>query len=163
MRLRLAVPLIAAIALAGAGVNHPAAAQGKQTPTPSPSSAPSSAPAAAVASDAIDIELNALEPLKEMCRVSFVIRNTADEPLSSIKLDLAVFNPEGVVQRRLVAELGPIRASKTMVKAFELDRPCAQIGSLLVNDVTECAPADPSACLDRLKLASRAGGVRFFK
>lgn len=148
--MRFPIAVLAAIALTAAT----AAAQEKPTDKPAP---------AAEASDKILVELNALDPIKEMCRVSFVIRNPAPEPLASIKLDLAVFNSEGIVQRRLVAELGPVRAAKTMVKAFELDRPCAQLGSLLVNDVTECAPADPATCLDRLQLASRAPGVKFFK
>jgi hypothetical protein len=74
-----------------------------------------------------------------------------------------VFGTNGVVQRRLVAELGPLRRAKTVVKAFEIEGDCASIGSLLVNDVTACAPGDAGACLDRLVLASRLSNVRFFK
>jgi hypothetical protein len=59
--------------------------------------------------------------------------------------------------------LGPVRGVKTIVKAFELDTECGQIGSILVNDVTACAPMASDACLDRLALSSRVPNVRLFK
>jgi hypothetical protein len=120
-------------------------------------------PAPAGAADTIRVELNALESLSGKCRLSFVLENKGNEALQSLKLDLAVFNPAGIVGRRLVVELGPIRKAKTIVKAFELDSECAQIGALLVNDVAACVPGDPAACLDELALSSRAPDVRFYK
>jgi hypothetical protein len=115
------------------------------------------------ASDPIRVELNAAESVQGRCRLSFVIENKADAAIESLKLDFAVFGTNGVVQRRLVAELGPLRRAKTVVKAFEIEGECASIGSLLVNDVTVCTPGEPGACLDRLILASRLSNVRLFK
>ncbi len=66
-----------------------------------------------------------------------------------------MFGTNGVVQRRLVAELGPLRPAKTVVKAFEIEGECASIGSLLVNDVTVCTPGEAGACLDRMVLTSK--------
>lgn len=149
--MRLSAAALAAIALVFAA--PPASAQ-----APAPAENPAGASA-----DSIRVELNALESVQERCRMSFVIGNEAPESLDNLKLDLAVFNPDGIVHRRLVVELGPVRGEKTMVKAFELDSPCAQLGSILVNDVTECAPAAATACLDRLTLASRPEGIRFYK
>jgi hypothetical protein len=113
--------------------------------------------------DAIRVELNSAESVQGRCRMSFVIENKGEAAIDSLKLDFAVFGTNGVVQRRLVAELGPLRRAKTVVKAFEIEGDCASIGSLLVNDVTVCAPGDAGACLDRLALASRLTNVRFFK
>lgn len=113
--------------------------------------------------DAIRVELNAAEGVQNRCRLSFVIENKGEAAIDSLKLDFAVFGTNGVVQRRLVAELGPLRRAKTVVKAFEIEADCASIGSLLVNDVTACAPGEAGACLDRLVLASRLSNVRFFK
>jgi hypothetical protein len=115
------------------------------------------------AADPIRVELNSTESVQGRCRMSFVIENKGDAAIDSLKLDFAVFGTNGVVQRRLVAELGPLRRAKTVVKAFEIEGDCASIGSLLVNDVTACAPGDAGACLDRLVLASRLSNVRFFK
>ncbi|MBX9827503.1 MAG: hypothetical protein K2Y27_21225 [Xanthobacteraceae bacterium] len=125
---------------------------------------PAAAPAAPnEPADQIRVELNSAESAQGRCRMSFVIENKGEAAVDSLKLDFAVFGTNGVVQRRLVAELGPLRRAKTVVKAFEIEGDCASIGSLLVNDVTACAPGDAGACLDRLVLASRLTNVRFFK
>jgi hypothetical protein len=113
--------------------------------------------------DALRVELNAAESVQSRCRLSFVIENKAQAAVDSLKLDFAVFGANGVVQRRLVAELGPLRPAKTVVKAFEIEGDCASIGSLLVNDVTVCTPGDAGACLDRMVLTSKLTNVRLFK
>jgi hypothetical protein len=110
----------------------------------------------------VAVELNTVETVDNRCRITFVIENKAQEPLESLKLDLAVFTPERVVARRLATELGPVRGSKTIVKTFALDGACGEIGSILVNDVT-CAPGTPDACLDGLTLSSRIKDVRLYK
>jgi hypothetical protein len=120
-------------------------------------------PVWAGAGDPIRVELNAAESVQSRCRLSFVIENKSEAAIESLKLDLAVFGRDGVIQRRLVTELGPVRGAKTIVKAFELDTECGQIGSILVNDVTACAPMAPDACLDRLALSSHVSNVRLFK
>jgi hypothetical protein len=120
-------------------------------------------PVWAAAGDPIRVELNAAESVQSRCRLSFVIENKSEAAIESLKLDLAVFGRDGVIQRRLVTELGPVRGAKTIVKAFELDTECGQVGSILVNDVTACAPMAPDACLDRLALSSHVPNVRLFK
>jgi hypothetical protein len=119
-------------------------------------------PVPASANDAINVELNVLESSQNRCRFAFVVENKGDTSLEVLKLDLAVFDRDGVVRRRLVTELGPVRRQKTIVKSFELDGEC-QVGAILVNDVAACAPADPAACLDRLGLSSRVPGIRLYK
>jgi len=113
--------------------------------------------------DALRVELNAAESVQSRCQLSFVIENKGGAAVDSLKLDFAVFGTSGVVQRRLVAELGPLRPAKTVVKAFEIEGECASIGSLLVNDVTVCTPGEAGACLDRMVLTSKLTNVRLFK
>jgi hypothetical protein len=110
----------------------------------------------------VNVELNTVETADNHCRLTFVIENKAPEALQSLKLDLAVFNLQRVVQRRLAIELGPVRGNKTIVKTFALDGACGEVGSILVNDVT-CAPGQPDACLDGLTLSSRIKDVRLYK
>jgi hypothetical protein len=119
--------------------------------------------APAAANEPIRLELNALENAESRCRVSFVIENKAQAALDNLRLELAVFNRDGIVQRRVSADMGPVRAAKTVVKSFTIDGGCEEIGAILVNDVTACAPGDANACLDRLALSSRAKEVRFYK
>ena len=104
---------------------------------------------AAVKTD-VRVELNNIETADNRCRLTFVIANKAKDAMESLKLDLAVFNPQGIVQRRLVTEMGPLRASKTIVKTFAVEGACGEIGSILVNDVT-CSPGTPG------RLPHRAG------
>jgi hypothetical protein len=112
---------------------------------------------------AIRVELNAAETVQSRCRLSFLIENKSANTLDSLRLDLAVFDREGVIHRRLVTEMGPVLREKTVLKAFEIDAACAQIGSVLVNDVTACSPGDPGSCLDRMALASKVQSVRLYK
>ena len=119
--------------------------------------------APARAQDTVRIELNTLENADNRCRMTFVIENKTARTVDSLKLDLALFNTEGAVYRRMVADMGPVRAAKTVVKTFATDGDCAQLGSLLVNEVAACTPGEPNACLDQLALSSRVKAVRLYK
>ena len=115
------------------------------------------------AQELVRVELNTVETADNRCRMTFVIENKSTHAVDSLKLDFALFNPEGAVYRRMVADMGPVRASKTVVKTFATDGDCAQLGSLLVNEVTACTPGEPNACLDQLALSSRVKAVRLYK
>lgn len=118
----------------------------------------------AAADPASHIELNAAERLQQdHCRLSFVIWNNAESAIDTLKLDLALFDREGAIYRRMILEIGPVRPAKTIVRTFDVEADCSQIGSILLNDVTSCAPGEPGACLDRLTLSSRSSTIRFFK
>jgi hypothetical protein len=115
------------------------------------------------AGESLHVELNTGETTENRCRLTFVIENKAKEPVESLKLDLALFNTEGVVQTRMVTEMAPVRPVKTVVRTFSVDGDCKQIGSILVNDITACVPGTPNACLDTLELSSKLKGVKFYK
>jgi len=123
----------------------------------------------------IPIELNRLESLPAAggspggpqssgvgCRVYIVVTNPDPEPLSQLRLDVMMFNTDGIVSHRVDLELGPLPARKTAVRLFDIQgQPCDGISRLLVNDVL-CSvgpstdPNQHQACLDRLQLSSRA-------
>ena len=118
----------------------------------------------AAADPDIHIELNTAEAAPpDHCRLSFVIQNNAESAIDTLKLDLALFDREGAVHRRMIVEIGPVRAAKTILRTFNVESDCGQISSILLNDVTACAPGEPGACLDRLTLSSRSPTIRFFK
>jgi hypothetical protein len=119
--------------------------------------------ASAAPNDPIRVELNLAESVQNKCRLSFLIENKSETPIDRLTPDLAIFNREGIIQRRLVAEMGPVYRSKTIIKTFEIDGECGQIGSILVNDITACAPGDPGLCLDRLVLSSRVPSISLFR
>lgn len=105
------------------------------------------------------IELNKLEEAGADCRAIVVTENVSDTRLDSLKLDLVVFGADGVVAKRLAAELGPLTGGKTVVKTFPITAiACADIGRVLVNDVVACvAPDGPiEGCVERIEPSSRA-------
>jgi hypothetical protein len=87
----------------------------------------------------ISVELNKLEPQERGCRAYFVVTNKTATAYQALKLDLILFQTDGVIGRRFAIDLGPLKSDKRMVKLFDLDAtPCDQVGSLLINDVLEC-------------------------
>jgi hypothetical protein len=109
------------------------------------------------ASTPIAIELNKLEAADKGCRAYMVITNPADTAYQSFKIDLVLFQTDGVIGRRFSIDLAPLRPQKKSVKLFEIDGiACDKIGSLLINDVMECkAAAGPvENCLQNLKTST---------
>lgn len=114
-------------------------------------------PAAAPATLGITLELNKLESSDKGCRPYLVISNPTDIAYQSFKLDLVLFQTDGVIGRRFALDLAPVKAQKKTVKLFDLDGiTCDKIGSLLINDVTDCkADAGPSStCLQTLAVST---------
>jgi hypothetical protein len=113
--------------------------------------------AQAVEAPPLGLELNKLEPADNGCRMLMVVDNRTGSALSVIKLDLVFFQPDGVINKRIVLDLAPVRAGKRGVKAFDLEKvKCDGIGSILINDVLDCRADNGPAvdCLGRLHTKS---------
>ena len=115
------------------------------------------------AEDLSRLELNAVETASNRCLLTFVIENKTSKAIDSLKLDLALFNAEGIIQRRMITEMGPIRGMRTNVRTFPAEGECGQIGAILVNDVATCSAGDPAECMDGLVLSSRVKAIRLYK
>lgn len=103
----------------------------------------------------VNVELNKLEPNNGACRAFMVTENGRDTALSSLKLDLVMFDDDGIVAKRLAVELGPLPAGKTRVKAFDIDGvSCQGISRILLNDVLSCSGAED--CLSLVSVTSRS-------
>lgn len=129
-------------------------------------------------SGGVQVELNKLQPVDDACRAYLVTQNLSDTAFDSLKLDVVMFDADGIVAKRLAIQLAPIPAGKTRLKVFDMaDLSCGQIGQLLLNNVLECtttppAPEDPTAdkpapvaqddCLSRVTVSQR-GDVPFIK
>jgi hypothetical protein len=118
------------------------------------------APGAARAADeAVSVELNKLEPQDQTCRAYIVVNNESAESYTALKLDLVAFQTDGVIGRRFIIDLAPVRPNKRSVKLFDLEgMNCDRVGSVLVNEVAECKnEAGPvENCFSRLKASSLA-------
>jgi hypothetical protein len=114
-------------------------------------------PAKAPAGSGIHIELNKLEASDKGCRAYMVIDNPAGTVYQSYKIDLVLFQTDGVIGKRFSIDLAPLKAKKRSVKLFEIDSiQCDKIGSFLINDVMECKTESGPAghCLEDLKTST---------
>ena len=115
--------------------------------------------------ETISIELNKLEPQEGACRAYLVVKNSADRAIESLKLDLVMFDKGGIVAKRLAVQAAPLPVGKTSLKVFDIEgHECPDIGSILLNDVLECAPAPEAAggCLAGIDVSGR-NGLTFLK
>ena len=122
-----------------------------------PSLAQDTKPDQTQSDNSVTLELNKLEASEKGCRAYVVVSNPSSTTYDAYKLDLVMFQSDGIIGRRFALDLAPLRPSKRTVKLFELDNTsCDKIGSFLVNDVLECkAEAGPvTDCLARLKVSS---------
>jgi hypothetical protein len=95
--------------------------------------------AAHAESGALSVELNKLESQDHGCRAYVVVTNKSATTYQVLKLDLVLFQPDGVIGRRFAIDLGPLKSDKRTVKLFDIDATsCDQVRSFLINDVLEC-------------------------
>ena len=109
---------------------------------------------------ALSVELNKLETYDKGCRAYVVINTAGESAFQSVKLDLVLFQPDGIIARRFAVDLAPLKGNKKTVKLFDMEGiACDKIASVLVNDVMDCKiDSGPVAdCLTKMTLSSVAG------
>ena len=106
----------------------------------------------------LTVELNALQPSERGCRFTFMATNGLGGELSSVGLELVLFDKAGMVSRITIVDFKDLPEGKTKVRQFDFSGvDCGDLGRVLVNDATECAGAgiEPKACIRHLKTQSR--------
>lgn len=124
------------------------------------------APAFAQTAASLTLELNKLEPQDKSCRAYFVIDNPGDKSYVALKADVVIFQPDGVISRRVALDLAPVKAAKQSVKQFDFDGlVCDKVGRVLVNEIVECKLETGAAgdCLSSLSVKSLVSGVALSK
>lgn len=113
----------------------------------------------------VTLELNKLEQVDETCRAYMLFKNDSRSDFDQFRLDLVLFDAEGVISRRIAIEAAPLEAGRSTVKFFDFtEQQCESIDRILVNGVSPCADAsgEREDCNDMLNLASRAD-VEFYQ
>ena len=117
-------------------------------------------PHAAIGSDeSLPVELNKLEPNEGDCRAYLVLENGSASAFESLKLDVVVFDTDGIVAKRLAVEAAPLPLGKTSLKVFDIGGlPCDRVGRVLLNEVMTCADdaEERGDCLELMSTSSRA-------
>jgi hypothetical protein len=104
------------------------------------------------------IELNKLEDTEQGCRSLFLFDNATGHELNRFRVDLILFDQDGVYARQLLLDMAPLYEDKKVLASFLLaEEPCAAIGSILVNDLPWCENGSGAAldCVPLLKVESR--------
>ncbi|RCW87049.1 hypothetical protein [Paracoccus lutimaris] len=90
------------------------------------------------------LELNGASDTKAGgCQLTIVATNQLETGIKRAAWQVAIFDKAGAVQSLPILDFGGMIAGKTRVGLFPLpDRPCADIGRIVVNDVAECSAED---------------------
>lgn len=118
-----------------------------------------------MAAEGIKIELNKLEPADSACRAYLLFQNNTAADIESLKLDLVMFNSDGIIDKRLAVEGGPLPAGKTSVKLFDIQGiTCKSVHRVLLNGVLSCTSnqGEMKDCLKMIQTSSLSS-ADFFK
>ncbi len=122
-------------------------------------SAQGTAPAAATG-PAISVELNKLESAGTSCRSYFLVANRTPDALKDLRLEVYLFDRNGVVLRRIALPFSGLRSERSKVMIFDLaDIACTDLDRLLVNEVLTCTGEDGAPvknCSDLVAVTTRA-------
>lgn len=106
----------------------------------------------------VTLELNKLEQVDQTCRAYMLFKNDSGSNFEQFRLDLVLFDAEGVISRRIAIEAAPLETGRSTVKFFDFsEQQCEGIDRMLVNGVSPCADAsgEREDCADILNLANR--------
>lgn len=116
--------------------------------------------ALAADADRLSIQLNKLEPEADTCRAYIVLENGSGISFETLRLDLVLFDNNGVIARRLAVDAAPLPAGKTSVRVFGIGNlACSDIGRVLLNDILACrdASGERTDCMQHIIPQSIAG------
>ena len=119
----------------------------------------------AEAPGSLSIQLNKLEADGDTCRAYIVLENRSDLSFDALRLDLVMFDVDGVIARRLAVDAAPLAAGRTSVRVFGISSlACDNIGRVLLNDALTCADAsgERTDCMDRI-IPESIASVPFIK
>jgi hypothetical protein len=111
----------------------------------------------------LGVELNKLEDNGSGgCRAFFLFRNGTGVAFDGFEMSLAIFDPDGVIDRLLSIDAAPLPVERTTLKLFEVpDLACDRIAEVLLHDMPVCRPqnAENIDCFPVLALTSRASAA----
>lgn len=107
----------------------------------------------------VSAELNKMEVHGNACRAYLLLINKSGTSFESLKMDLVMFDVDGVIIKRLIVQAAPMPIGKTSVKAFDMaNQPCNDISRVLMNDVLECVDSSGPRkdCLGMVSTSTRS-------
>ena len=121
------------------------------------------APTAASAADgSVSLELNKLEPQETGCRAYMLLQNGTQSNFEELRLDIAIFDTNGIVSKRLAVEAAPLPVDKTSLKLFTMTGvACEDVGRMLLNNVLSCVDqsGERGDCVPLLEVSTRTSAA----
>ena len=120
--------------------------------------APALAQQATVPPLRLAVELNGAQASEAGCRITLLATNELGAAVEGATLELALFGPDGGMDRLVSLDLQAMTPGKTKVLQFDLrGSTCSDVSRVLVNDVTACngEGLTPALCLGALQTTSR--------
>jgi hypothetical protein len=108
----------------------------------------------------VSIELNALEPAEDACRLSFLVQNGHAADIDQAVYEAVLFDTEGRVDRLTLFDFGALPSARPRVRQFVVPGlVCTALGGLLINGAETCAGdgLPDGGCMADLDLRSRTG------
>jgi hypothetical protein len=113
----------------------------------------------------LSVQLNKLETDGDACRAYIVLENASGIAFEALRLDMVLFDVDGVIARRLAVDAAPLAAGKTSVRVFGIGNlACDNISRVLLNDILVCqdASGDRADCMEHV-IPESIAGVPFIK
>lgn len=104
------------------------------------------------------LELNAVQPTDQTCRLIFVVQNGLSDNLEQLSFEAVVFNQSDIVERLTLLDFEAVPLNRMRVRQFDLpDISCDSIKRILINGTNSCETSDgvSLSCDDQLKLTTR--------
>ena len=109
------------------------------------------------------LQLNKLEDRDNACRVYLLVSERGGDDLQKLDADMVLLDKEGIIIKRYLVPLAPLKSQTTRVRLFDLPgSQCGDIRSILFNGVVACVPATAQACME-VDLDSKADNVSLFE
>ncbi|MEL7543538.1 MAG: hypothetical protein AAGJ70_07170 [Pseudomonadota bacterium] len=103
----------------------------------------------------LDVELNALKPAAGSCQLAFVFRNGLPADITSLAMEIVLFDRGGIMQRVLRLKASALPAKSMRFKMFAIPGvECVGLGNVLLNDIPSCELATTDTALDKTACAA---------
>ncbi len=108
--------------------------------------------------DPVRLDLNALNPRDGACQLVFVAQNDSGADVTGLVLEAVLFDTDGRVAAMTLLDMLDLPTGRMRVRSFEIGGlACGDLGRLLINGISECAPVGAPGCTQPLAVTSRAG------
>jgi hypothetical protein len=103
----------------------------------------------------LSLRLDQVTQVQEQCQLVFVLESGFDTGIDDLRAETVLLSPENRVLRLTLLDFQSLPSNALRVRSFNLpDLDCAQIGRVLINALSSCAPLDADRCSDALVVRS---------